>query len=123
MSEEADEESGPAVSLGDTATVEGAPIARIASRLQWGMAKSEVADREGGHEIRTPNGPRPLAEILEDVEVPYFETRQEFIAAVEDAIGRGPVPSTADENGDTASETENEDSTTSSAEADNNEGE
>lgn len=91
MSDE-DEDSGPEVALGDAEAVAGAPVTRIASRLQWGMARSEVSRREGETEIRTPDGPRPLGEVLDEVDVPYFETRQEFIGAVRDVTGRGPIP-------------------------------
>lgn len=88
-----DEESEePAVSLGEGATVEGAPLARIAERLMWGIEKSEVAAREGETVVRTPDGPRELAAILEDVEETYFASRQEFLDAVRAVTGTGPVP-------------------------------
>jgi len=92
--EEADE--GPAVELGEGDPVEGAPLARVASRLTWGKGHSEIVDREGEATIRTPDGPRELADVMDEVDVPYFETRQEFTDAVRDVVGTGPVP-TADE--------------------------
>jgi hypothetical protein len=87
--EEAEE---PAVELGEGEPVEGAPIARVASRLSWGIEKSTVQEREGDVEIRTPDGPQQLADVLDDVDVPYFERRQEFVEEVRDVIGDGPIP-------------------------------
>ena len=91
-----DEEEGPAVELGEGEPVEGAPLARVASRLNWGMKHSEVERREGDAVVRTPDGPRELADLLDDVDVPYFSTRQEFTDSVRDVTGSGPVP-TAEE--------------------------
>lgn len=89
---EEEEEDGPVVELGDGESVEGAPLPRVSARLTWAQQKSEVVRKEGDSVIRTPDGPRELASILEDVDVPYFETRREFETAVRDAIGSGPVP-------------------------------
>jgi hypothetical protein len=91
-----DEAAGPAVELGEGAPVEGAPLARVASRLTWGIERSEVERREGDTTIRTPDGPRELGDVLAEVDVPYFESRQEFTRTVRDAVGSGPVP-TAEE--------------------------
>lgn len=91
-----EEDEGPVVELGEGDTVEGAPLARVASRLTWGAKHSEIVDREGETTVRTPDGPRELADVMADVDVPYFETRQEFTDAVREVIGTGPVP-TADE--------------------------
>jgi hypothetical protein len=92
MADENDEEEeGPAVELGEGESVEGAPVARVASRLTWAIQKSEVVRREGDVVLRTPDGPRTLERVLEDVDISYFETRREFVNAVEDAIGTGPV--------------------------------
>jgi len=91
-----DEEEGPAVELGDGAAVEGAPLSQVASRLRWPHQQSEVERKEGDAVIRTPDGPRELAAVLEDVDITYFEKRQEFVAAVRDVVGHGPVP-TAEE--------------------------
>lgn len=93
---EDDEEDGPAVELGDGPDVDGAPIARIASRFKWGSEKSAIVAREGETEIRTPDGPRALADVLAEVEETYFATRQEFTGAVEEAVGTGPVPTAED---------------------------
>ncbi|MDZ7701931.1 MAG: DUF5789 family protein [Halobacteriales archaeon] len=91
--DEADEEdAGPSVELGEGASVEGAPLARVASRLTWPIEQSEVARKEGATVIRTAAGPRELADALEDVDTTYFATRQEFVAAVREAVGVGPVP-------------------------------
>jgi len=92
--EEAEEE--PAVELGEGEPVEGAPRARVASRLHYAIEKSEVIEREGGTTIRTPDGPRELGDVLDEVELTYFEKRQEFEDAVRDVIGTGPIP-TADD--------------------------
>ncbi|SIR62434.1 DUF5789 family protein [Natronorubrum thiooxidans] len=94
MSDEDDEE--PAVTLGDQTPVEGAPLARVTSRLTWPKEKSEVDRLEGDSEIRTPDGPQALSSILEDVDETYFQRHQEFEAHVRDVIGTGPIP-TADE--------------------------
>ena len=94
MSEESDEaeEEAPAVELGEGATVEGAPVARVASRLTWPIERSDVLRKEGGTEVRTPDGPRELASVLESTDVTYFGTRQAFLEAVRDVVGTGPVP-------------------------------
>lgn len=90
MSEDSDD--GPAVELGEGADVEGAPLARVSARLTWGIERSTVVDREGDTTIRTPDGPQQLADILADVETPYFADRNEFEDAVRAVIGTGPVP-------------------------------
>ncbi|MFC7070913.1 DUF5789 family protein [Halobaculum lipolyticum] len=85
------EEEEPAVELGDGPAVDGAPLARVASRLTWPQEKSRVLDKEGDATIRTPDGPRDLADVLSEVDVTYFDRRQTFVDAVEDVVGRGPV--------------------------------
>lgn len=89
MSEDSDDE--PAVELGEGADVEGAPLARVSARLTWGIERSTVVDREGDTTIRTPDGPQELADILTEVETPYFADRNEFEDAVRAVIGTGPV--------------------------------
>ncbi len=96
MSDNDEEEEGPAVPLGDGEPVEGAPPARVASRLHYAIEKSEIVRREGETTIRTPDGPRELAAVLEETDEVYFDTRQAFERAVRDVIGTGPVP-TAEE--------------------------
>jgi hypothetical protein len=96
MADDEEEDEGPAVELGEGEPVEGAPLARVASRLTWGKKKSHIVDREGDTVIRTPDGPRELADVLAEVDVPYFESRQEFTDEARAVIGTGPVP-TADE--------------------------
>jgi hypothetical protein len=94
MSDDNDEEEAedaPAVELGDGEPVEGAPIARVASRLTWAIQKSEVDRKEGDTVVRTPDGPRELSAVLEDVDCPYFETRREFEDELRAAVGTGPV--------------------------------
>jgi len=92
--EDSDDGEEPAVALGEGEPVEGAPPARVSARLMYGIEKSTVVEREGETTVRTPDGPRELADVLEDVDVPYFATRQEFEQAVQDAVGTGPVPTT-----------------------------
>jgi hypothetical protein len=91
MSEDEDEDE-PAVELGEGEAVEGAPVARVASRLQWPIEKSRIETLEGEAVIRTPDGPRELPSILEEVDVTYFDRRQTFVEAVRDAVGREPIP-------------------------------
>ncbi|MFC6862220.1 DUF5789 family protein [Halomicroarcula sp. GCM10025817] len=90
--DESEEEEAPAVELGEGPDVEGAPLARVSARLTWGIEHSTIVEREGETTIRTPDGPRELADVLEDVDVPYFADRNEFENAVRDVIGTGPVP-------------------------------
>ncbi|MGB9963841.1 DUF5789 family protein [Halobacterium sp. CBA1126] len=92
MADETDEDEEPAVELGEGEPVEGAPLARVASRLTWAQQKSEVARKEGDAVVRTPDGPQKLEALLEDVDVTYFETRREFEDAVREVAGTGPVP-------------------------------
>lgn len=90
--DEMEEETGPAVELGDGASVEGAPVARIASRLTWPIEKSAIVRKEGESVIRTPDGGRQVAELLEEADRTHFATRQEFVDAIRAAAGTGPVP-------------------------------
>ncbi|CQH49170.1 uncharacterized protein HHUB_1494 [Halobacterium hubeiense] len=93
MADETDEEEEePAVELGEGEPVEGAPLARVASRLTWAQQKSEVVRKEGDSVVRTPDGPQTLESLLEDVDITYFETRREFEDAVREVVGTGPVP-------------------------------
>ncbi|MFT4882273.1 MAG: hypothetical protein ACI9CA_000819 [Natronomonas sp.] len=94
--EDSDDEDEPAVTLGEGDAVEGAPLARVSARLMYGIERSAVIEREGDTTVRTPDGPRELATVLQEVDVPYFATRQEFESATREAIGTGPVP-TAEE--------------------------
>jgi len=94
MSDDEDED-GPAIELGEGDPVEGAPLARVAARLHYAIGKSDVVEREGETVIRTPEGPRELAEVLGETDEVYFDTRQSFESAVREVIGTGPVP-TAD---------------------------
>jgi hypothetical protein len=94
MSDSGEEEDGddPVVELGDGEPVRGVPLARVASRLTWPIEASEIERKEGQVEVRTPNGTRPIADIIVEVDVTYFERRQEFVDAVRDVVGVGPVP-------------------------------
>ena len=86
-----DEESEPAVTLGEKTPVEGAPLARVTSRLSWPRAASEIDALEGDSVVRTPEGPQELSEILSELDESYFERRQEFESHVRELIGTGPV--------------------------------
>jgi hypothetical protein len=96
MADEEEADAEPAVELGEGEPVEGAPLARVTSRLSWPIKKSRLETLEGDAVIRTPDGPTELSAALEDVDITYFEKRQEFEEAVRDVVGRGPV-ATADE--------------------------
>lgn len=85
------EEGEPAVELGEGPDVAGEPIARVAARLTWPAQRSDVIAQEGDAVVRTPEGPRDLDAVLEASDVPLFETRGEFVEAVEDVVGSGPV--------------------------------
>jgi len=84
-------ESQPAVELGEGPTVLGEPVARVASRLTWPAARSDVRAQEGDTVVRSPDGPRELNAVLADSTVPLFESRSDFLAEVKDRVGRGPV--------------------------------
>ncbi len=91
MSDDESEAEEPAVELGTGAAVEGAPLARVTSRLTWPQERSRIVEKEGDVTIRTPDGPRRLEPVLEETDVSYFDSSEAFTAAVEDVIGRGPV--------------------------------
>ena len=86
------EESEPAVELGPGSPVDGAPVARVASRLSWPQRKSNVIRKEGETVIRTPDGPQRLADVLEAVDTTNFVRRQAFVDAVQGIVGTGPIP-------------------------------
>ncbi len=90
--EDADDEDDPAVPLGDGPSIQGAPVARVASRLHYPIEKSQILTREGETQIRTPTGPQELASILAETDTVYFETSQAFTEAIREVIGLGPIP-------------------------------
>jgi hypothetical protein len=90
--DESEEDAEPAVELGTGTTVEGAPLARVASRLTWPQERSRIVEKEGDATIRTPAGPQDLEPVLEETDISYFDSQQEFTDAVKDVVGRGPVP-------------------------------
>lgn len=92
MTDDNEENNEPAVELGEGEPVDGEPLARVASRLTWAQEKSEIVRKEGSQTIRTPDGPKQLADVLDSVDETYFATRSEFEQAVRDVIGVGPVP-------------------------------
>jgi hypothetical protein len=92
MAEDADDvDEEPAVELGEGEPVEGAPLARVASRLTWPQKASAVRQKEGDATIRTPDGPRTVGSALDEVDETYFDTRQTFVSAIRSVIGTGPV--------------------------------
>ena len=93
---EDEDDTEPAVELGAGEPVEGAPLARVASRLTWPQEASNVRRKEGSATVRTPDGPRTLDSVLDDVDETYFDTRRTFLSAVRSVIGTGPV-ATAEE--------------------------
>jgi len=93
---EDEDDTEPAVELGEGEPVEGAPLARVASRLTWPQEASNVRRKEGSATVRTPDGPRTLDSVLDDVDETYFDTRRTFLSAVRSVIGTGPV-ATAEE--------------------------
>lgn len=90
--DEQEEEDEPIVELGERVEVDGVPLAQVASRLSWPLQQSEVSRKEGETVVRTPDGPKRVDELLEEVENPYFQRRQEFVDAVREVTGTGPVP-------------------------------
>lgn len=97
MADDADDgDAEPTVELGEGEPVEGAPLARVASRLTWPQEASAVREKEGDATIRTPDGPRTVDSVLDEVDDTYFDTRQTFLSAVRSVIGTGPV-ATAEE--------------------------
>lgn len=95
--DESDEETEedaeePAVELGEGEPVEGAPLARVTARLHYGIERSEVRRREGDTVLRTPEGPRTLADVLEETDVTYFDTPRALKGTIREVIGHGPVP-------------------------------
>jgi len=98
--DEDEEDEGPVVELGEGESVEGAPIARVASRLYYGLKRRVVVEREGETTIRTPDGPRKLADVLASVDETYFDRREALVGTVREAVGVGPVPTgEADDGG------------------------
>ncbi len=90
--DEQEEEDEPIVELGERVEVDGVPLAQVASRLAYPQQQSEVSRKEGETVVRTPDGPKRVDELLEAVENPYFQSRQEFVNAVREVTGTGPVP-------------------------------
>ncbi|SEH38910.1 hypothetical protein SAMN05192561_101435 [Halopenitus malekzadehii] len=94
MSEDADEDEAtdaPAVELESGASIEGQPVTRVASRLVWPKSKSDVIEQEGDATIRTPDGARELASVLEETDETLFDSRGAFVETVAETVGRGPV--------------------------------
>ena len=92
MAEEDEDGEGPAVELGAGATVEGAPLSRLAARLTWPIERSEIIDRLGDEEIRTADGPIALEQAIEGVDDTYFGSRKHFVDAIRAELPSGPVP-------------------------------
>ena len=91
MSDDEEADAEPTVHLGDGRAVEGAPVARVAARLTWPQTHSDIVEKVGATEIRTPDGPETVASVLDSVDTTYFDRRQTFVNSVFDVIGREPV--------------------------------
>lgn len=91
MADESEDEEEPTVELGSGESVDGVPLARVASRLTYGIEKSAIRRREGETEIRTADGPKRLGAVLDDVNESYFDRRQAFERAVRAELPDGPV--------------------------------
>ena len=87
---EADEDE-PVVELGAETPVEGQPLARVAARLTWPHEVSRIDEQEGDSVIRTPSGPQPVSDVLDDIDETYLDSRQAFVTSVRDVVGTGPV--------------------------------
>ena len=116
-----EDEAGPVVELGDGDPVDGAPLARVSSRQTWGVEKSRLIEREADTEIRTPDGPQRLGDVLDAVDSVYFARRQDFEDAIQNVVGTGPVPTADRERDDTETDAEDaesgDDDSASSADA------
>lgn len=100
-----EDEAEHAVALGEGDAVEGAPLARVSARLHYGIGRSEVRRREGDALVRTPDGPRELGEVLDEIDATYFDTRRAFEETVREVVGRGPVPVAGEAAGESAGTT------------------
>jgi len=92
MADESEDEEEPSVDLGSGASVAGIPLARVASRLTYGIEKSAIRRREGDTEIRTAAGPKRLGDLLDEIDDTYFDRRQAFERAVRAKLPDGAVP-------------------------------
>lgn len=86
-----DDEAEHPIELGEHTPVDGAPLARVSSRLHWPIEASEIDRREGETAVRTPGGPVKLEDLLSTIGVTYFDSRQEFERHVRETMGEGPV--------------------------------
>ena len=86
-----DEDDGPVVELGEETPVEGQPLARVAARLTWPHEVSRIREQEGDSVVRTPDGPRPLSDVLDEIDETYVDSRRTFVTAVREVVGTGPV--------------------------------
>jgi hypothetical protein len=120
--DDGEEEREPVVELGEGEDVEGAPLARVSSRLTWGIEKSRLETREGNTEIRTPEGPKRLGDVLGSVEKSYFTRRQDFEDTIESVVGTGPIPTAEDDGDDTRESTDGTDTGTTPEESSDSNG-
>ncbi len=90
--DEGEEQEEPLVELGEGTPVEGAPLARVASRLTWPQKRSRVREKEGETVVRTADGPKRIGDLLDDTGITYFQRRREFVDAIESVTATGPVP-------------------------------
>ncbi len=80
---------------GETPSVQGAPLARVAARLSWPIEAETIRTREGDTLIRTTSGSQSVATCLDEIDVDYFASREEFLRAFRPIVGTGPVELTA----------------------------
>jgi len=88
---EDDEEMHPEVPLGSDAPVEGVPVARVAARLHYPLPRSQLLERAGETEIRTPAGPTTVRSVIEETDVQIFPTAAALITTVREKVGEAPV--------------------------------
>jgi len=88
---EDDEEMPPEVPLGADVAVEGVPVARVAARLHYPLPRSQLLERAGEIEIRTPAGPTTVRSVIEEIDVQIFPTEAALITAVRASVGEAPV--------------------------------
>lgn len=88
---EDDEETAPTVRLGDDEPVRGAPIARVAARQHYPLQRSQLLDRAGEIEIRTPAGPTTIETVIQETDTAIFPTATALITTIREAVGDGPV--------------------------------
>ncbi len=88
------ESTTSSAATGEPQSVQGAPLARVAARLSWPIEAETIRAREGDTLVRTTSGPQSVATCLDEIDVDYFASREEFLRAVRSVVGTGPVETT-----------------------------